>query len=320
MKKRTKIWILVATSLIATGLILFGGIMTMLNWDFTKLSTDKYETNHYTVSEPYQNISVNTVTADILFLPSEDESTKVVCYEEKKTKHSVTVKDGTLSIELIDQRKWYDHIGFHFETPKLTVYLPAEEYGALSIQLTTGDTAIAQEFQFESMDISTTTGDIRSVASVTKSAKLKTTTGDIEVENCSVGAMDLIVTTGDIDVASVTCQGMIQANVSTGDAKLNDVSCKSFYSNGTTGDLSLKNVVAIEQFFVERTTGDIHFDRCDAAELYVEATTGDVTGSLLSEKIFIAKASTGDVNVPESVNGGKCKITTSTGDIHITVQ
>ena len=57
------------------------------------------------------------------------------------------------------------------------------------------------------------------------------------------------------------------------------------------------------------------FDRCDAAELSITTDTGDVKGTLLSDKVFIARTDTGRVHVPETTNGGKCKITTSTGDI-----
>jgi hypothetical protein len=38
---------------------------------------------------------------------------------------------------------------------------------------------------------------------------------------------------------------------------------------------------------------------------------------LLSEKVFITKSDTGRIDVPETVTGGKCKITTDTGSIRI---
>ena len=59
---------------------------------------------------------------------------------------------------------------------------------------------------------------------------------------------------------------------------------------------------------------------CDAAELEIKTGTGDVQGTLLSEKVFVVKTNTGKIQVPETVTGGKCKITTTTGDIRITVQ
>ena len=61
----------------------------------------------------------------------------------------------------------------------------------------------------------------------------------------------------------------------------------------------------------------MHFERCDAQSIFVKASTGEVAGTLLSLKVFITKSSTGDVYVPDSITGGRCEITTSTGDIEI---
>ena len=44
MSKATKVWLIIATSLLLIGCIICGGAMAMLNWDFTKLSTTKYDT------------------------------------------------------------------------------------------------------------------------------------------------------------------------------------------------------------------------------------------------------------------------------------
>ena len=53
--------------------------------------------------------------------------------------------------------------------------------------------------------------------------------------------------------------------------------------------------------------------------MYVTTSTGEVTGSLRSEKVFITRSDTGRQDVPKSVTGGRCEITTDTGDIEITV-
>ncbi len=57
-----------------------------------------------------------------------------------------------------------------------------------------------------------------------------------------------------------------------------------------------------------------------ACEIYIKAGTGDVSGILLSDKIYVVNTNTGKVNVPNSVNGGRCEITTTTGDVKITVK
>ena len=71
---------------------------------------------------------------------------------------------------------------------------------------------------------------------------------------------------------------------------------------------------------LDRDTGDIDLEDCDADEIFIVTDTGDVKGTLLSEKVFITKTDTGDVNVPNSISGGRCEITTDTGDINISLR
>lgn len=320
MSNAMKVWMIVAASLILIGCIIFVGVMTVLNWDFSNLSTQKYETNRQEITEDFQSISIHTTTADIVLLPSENASCSVACYEQTKVKHAITVKDGTLSIEAVDTRKWYNYIGINFDMPTITVYLPAGEYGALSIHTTTGDTKISKNFQFESMEITQTTGDIANYAAASGDIKLTTTTGKIRVESISARSLNLSVTTGKITVSRVNCNGDVTVNVSTGDCDLTDLVCKNFISNGSTGDITLTGVTASERFSIERSTGDVTLDSSDAAEIFITTDTGDVEGSLLSEKIFIITTDTGDKKVPHTTSGGRCEITTDTGDIEITIK
>ncbi len=319
MSRTAKIWLIIAASLVLIGIIVFGGVMAMLKWDFTKLSTNKYETNNYEINENYSNISIVTNTADIVFVATDNSECSVVCYEQKKVNHSVSVKDGTLVIEVVDTRKWYEHIGINFKTPSITVYIPRGEYGALSVNGKTGDVQIAKDFSFASIDIKQSTGDVTSYASASEGIKIKTTTGNICLENLSAGSLDLSVSTGKVAVSGITSSGDVAIGVTTGKAFLTDIKCKSVISNGDTGDISLKNVIASEKFSIERNTGDVNFDRSDATEIFVKTDTGDVEGSLLTDKVFITKTDTGRINVPSSVTGGRCEITTDTGNIKISI-
>jgi len=319
----TKVWLLIAASLMLIGCILFSGVMTTLRWDFTKLSTVKYETNTYEISEAFDGISMNTDTADIAFALSDDGNCRVECHEEANTKHSVSVKEGTLTVELIDERSVYDFIGYiglNFGSPKITVYLPKSEYTNLLINGDTSDIEIPNDFTFKDVDISLSTGDIDFCASASEKIKIKTSTGDICAENISVGSLDLTVSTGKVTVSDVNCEGNITVGVSTGKTYLTDIVCKSVMSSGNTGDIYLNNVIATETFSIERSTGDVRFDGSDATEIYVKTDTGDVTGSLLTDKVFITQTDTGDVDVPKTTTGGRCEISTDTGNIKITVK
>lgn len=319
MPGKTRIWLSVALTLSLVGCIMFAGVMTALKWDFAKLSTAKYETNTYPLTESFSGILINADTADIVLTASDDGICSVVCYEAQYAKHSVSVKEDTLVIDVIDTRKWYEYIGINFDTPKITVFVPQGNYGALSINGSTGDMQIPKDFAFESIDILTSTGDITNNASASGHVQLNASTGSIYVQDISAAALDLSVSTGKVDVTGVTCEGNVKLQASTGKANLTDIRCKNLISDADTGDISLKNVIANEAFSIETDTGDVKLDGCDAAKISIETDTGDVRGNLLSDKIFITETDTGRVDVPKTVTGGKCEISTDTGDIKITV-
>ena len=259
MNKKNVIWILIATSLLLIGCLIFGGVMMALNWDFGKLSTVKYETNEYEITDPFQSINIVTDTADITLVPSEDVS--VVCTEQENAKHTVSVKDGILQIEIVDQIKWYERIGFNFATPKISVYIPQGVYEMLTIKGSTGDVKIPENYQFERVDIHQSTGDVTCLASTTDNMKIKTSTGSIHVENMSVGYLELSVTTGRITAIDVNCEGDMNVSVSTGKTNLTNVLCKNLTTDGNTGDIMLETVVLLSRKDVyERIKFDVNVE------------------------------------------------------------
>ncbi len=319
MKTKTKISLIIGASLFILGAVIFTGVMSMLNWNFLRLSTTEYEMNTYEINEQFSDISIITDTADITFISSDDGKTKIVCEESTNEKHNVYVSDSTLKIELNDQRKWYHHIGINFKTPKLTVYLGENQLGNLIIKEDTGDIKIPARFSFLSIDIKLSTGDVENYASASADIKIETTTGHIKTENITAQNVSLNTSTGNIKVSDLKADGNLNLTVSTGKTALNNITCKNITSSGSTGDLTAINTVAEGKFNVKRSTGDVGLEKCDAGEIEIVTDTGDVSGTLLSEKIFITKTDTGSVKVPETLNGGKCKITTDTGDIKITL-
>lgn len=319
MKTKTRNWLIAATCFVVLGIIIFSVVMSANGWDFSLLATEKMVTNTHELNEDFENISIDTETVDIVFKPSDTKQTMVVCFEEENSNHSVMVEDNTLKIGLNDERKWYEHIGIFSNTPKITLYLPKTEYGSLTVKESTGDIEIPKDFKFSGVDIKVSTGDVNLQSSATDLIKIKASTGDIKAENISAKMLDLSVSTGDIIAQNIFCKGNIKIGVSTGKAKLQNISCLNLISSGSTGDFSLQNVIAKGSFSIKRSTGNIKLDGCDAKELLIKTDTGDVKGTLLSDKVFIVESDTGSMNVPKTVTGGKCEITTDTGDIKIEI-
>ena len=71
MSKATKIWLVIAASLILLGALMIVGVMTTVQWNFNKLSPVTYETEEHAIHEVYQSITVVTDTADVVLLPAE---------------------------------------------------------------------------------------------------------------------------------------------------------------------------------------------------------------------------------------------------------
>lgn len=315
MSRKTKAWGITAIVLMIAGTVLFAAGMMLQDWDFAKLDTTTFVTNEYTIRQDFQKISVQTDRADLILLPSDGDTCRVVCFEEENIAHRAEVKEDTLIIRSEDERAWYEHIGIFFGRSKITVYLPQTTYESLLVRSDTGDVKIPTKFSFAEISVTGNTGRIECLASTSGKIKLATDTGDISMEHVTAGGLELAVSTGRVTLSDVQCRGDATVKVSTGKSVLTDLICNNFVSTGNTGDISMKNLTAKQKLFVERSTGDVKFDHCDGAEIQVKTDTGDVKGTLRSEKVFFAQTDTGRVEIPKTTAGGICDVTTDTGDI-----
>ncbi len=316
MKRKTVICLIIASLLIVSGAFISAMALSSINWDFGKLSTVHLETNRHEIIEDFSNISITADIEDIRFIHTTETSASIVFLEEEKQKHSATVSNGTLNISFNDTREWYEKIGiFSTKIPSITLYLPKTAYESVTVHTYTSDILLPKEFTFQNVEIKNSTGDVECYAASTELIKIGTSTGDIEMTNTTAGALELSTSTGDIEIENINCTGDIKIGVSTGETELSNVTCNNLSSRGSTGDIELQNVIAQNTFNITRSTGDVGLDACDAAEIIIVTDTGDVSGYLLTEKIYITDSDTGRINVPKTTSGGKCHITTDTGNI-----
>jgi len=317
--KQAKGWsFLIGILLVAAGLTLVLAVFAFSGWDLGKLNTTLCVSNSYDIEEPFAEIRVKTTTAAVRFAWSSDGTCRVACYENEKMPHTVAVEDGCLTVSVRDERKWMDHFSlFSVRNPEITVFLPQNEYVKLAISVTTGSVDIPGGFAFGEMDISCTTGSVKSMASVTGRAAIVGTTGWVKLSDAAVGALDISLATGNINLRNVSCAENADLRVTTGKTQVSGMTCGSFASKGTTGDLVLEHLLVEGGLSATRSTGDVKLESCDAGEITITTDTGDITGTLLSEKVFSAKTDTGRVHLPQTFSGGKCSLSTDTGDIQI---
>lgn len=317
----TKKWIIAAVILFGVGVLICGISLVVFKFDFHKLDTVEFVTNAYEVNEDFQNITINADTEKISFVSSGDDTCKVVCREEENDPHQVSVQEDTLTIGRNKKKKVkFFNVGIITEGPKITVYLPKDKYQALLVDSDTGNVDISEDFTFQSISVTLDTGSIECRASADGDVNLKTDTGHITISGVSASGMRLTSDTGKMDIADIELSGDMEIRVDTGKVNMENVTCKNLSSNGATGSLIMTNVIATGEFDIERDTGKVELNACDAETIYVKTATGSVTGSLLSEKVFITDTDTGSVDVPKTITGGRCEITTDTGDIRFSVE
>jgi DUF4097 and DUF4098 domain-containing protein YvlB len=234
--------------------------------------------NTYIINEEYSNININVNQYDINIYLSQTNENKVVCKESEKAKLDIKVSNGVLVVDFVDERKVYNKL-FTLIDYEMDLYLSEDFIKTLNIKFSTGDIKIDNGFTFENI-------------------LLKGSTGDVKIQNCNITSEAIIET-------------------STGEINLNNLKAKELKISINTGDVKLDKVIVSNDFTMNGSTSDLILNDFDASNIYITISTGDVTGNILSTKFFIAKSKTGKVIVPETREGGECRISTSTGDIII---
>jgi DUF4097 and DUF4098 domain-containing protein YvlB len=315
----TIVCLIVAGALILAGIAAVIVGFSMSGFDLKKLNTDPEVTNYITIEQDFDSISIDATTADLKILSSADGKCKIDLVERENLYFMPNVENGILTINEIDDRKWYEHIGISWGNMSITLYLPATQYDSLTVELTTGKAQIDSGLEFGKVDIKATTGSVKCEAKVTESLLIKCTTGIIYAADAEVDTLRLKASTGSIELFKSTCK-TLEVEATTGSIKLSEVSgTGDFDIEATTGKINLSDVVTEGDLTIEADTGDVTFKRCDAANLSISTDTGDIEGSLLSSKVFFYETDTGDVDLPRTTEGGRCDIETDTGDITITI-
>ena len=298
---RLKIWIIVASILVVVGAAVAAIGFATCDFKFTEQTVSR----QIDIDEEFDKIVIDVNTTNINFLLIENENTPSCVYivesQNPSVQHSVEVKDGVLSVTLNDDRRWYEHIGIGWGDWEISVCLSKTELATLDIEVDTGDVTVPSVFSFNNAKIESDTGDIKWSASVLEKLEIETDTGDIQLSDFSCRDIEISTDTGDVSASDINAVNSVTVDTD-------------------TGDVTLKNTVAQGAMSVKTATGDVALDGCDGGSVSIKTSTGDVYGTLLSPKAFAASSKTGRVNVPRSKGDALCEITSSTGNIKITLQ
>lgn len=300
MKRRLSTIALSALAVVAVGglTVLRTGLAAEAAWrnHYTPLTR-----NTYPVEGSFSAISVTDYYADVQFRVSRDGTVSVVTRDAAEVNHTVEVVGNTLTIsrpELTAGQRLFHH---EDDDPEITVYLPAGNYGDLTVSTTSGDIEAVSQIGFASANLTTVSGDIELGGVVAGKVTCNTTSGDVEL---------LCPTAGDVEI-----------NTTSGDAELTDCYIQSLNVVSVSGDADLERTVAAGAVTISTTSGDIDLERSDAASLTLSTVSGEVEGSLLTAKNFAVTSTMGRISAPAAdPAAGPCTVTTTSGDIRLAVR
>lgn len=342
MMKKSIVAVTVAVLLIIAGIAIACSAFIMTDFSLEGFATESFEETTCTIEGDFNHVLIATQEHDLTILPSENGECKIVFDKNKAQKNEYApeyaIDSDTLVINIVDNRKWFDHIGIFSGEVSMTLYLPESRYVSLTAATDTGDITVSEKLSFTGSSVATSTGDIKFLAKIDGELALATSTGDITVSDQELISLDASVSTGEIFIENVKATGRITLSGSTGRTELHSVEADGITSKGSTGDILLKNVYVEKDIFIERgtgdvtltsvlsdsfviktSTGDVKLNLSDADSIEITTDTGRVDAILLTEKIFKCESSSGNIKIPDTHSGGNCRVKTSTGNIHITI-
>ena len=350
---KKKIWGIAAIVAILAGLALIAGVLFAIRFDFAKLATESYVRTEHALEEPFDEIEIDTTFFDVRISPVDAEQAPVAYlpYSGNIT-HNVTVRDGKLSVFVVDGRAWYEKLFFDGLTNENTVIelrVPHAQYENLTVRSRSGDVLVdgknddGDALLFGTVRVEANSGDIEFRAGTLSEGgvalfadtgdivvsgvqgvplTVATSTGDITVLGCaSDTALSLKSNTGEITLADVSVkEGLLSIETDSGEIEMRNVHAQDLKLETDTGDVDMTSVLISGELRMETDTGEIDIKHSDAGSIYLESGTGDVEMELLTGKMFTVETDTGDRRYPASDrDGGICRVKTDTGDVEITV-
>ena len=270
------------------------------------------------ISERFENVRVETVSADVRFRVGGSDTCIVEYKGPSRMRCTAEVKNGTLTVAEKPARRWPFGLWGLFGTHRVevTVFLPERQYDELSIETASGDIEAPSGGVFRELSVSSTSGDQILDGVEADSLTAQSTSGNVSVQNSRLGSLDVSTTSGDQKAASTDIAGHAGFEAVSGNISVQNGSFGSLAVSTTSGDQDIASAAVDGHASFSAVSGNISLLASDAGSLEFSTTSGDVCTELLTPKEYITETTSGDVSVPVSAPGaGRCSVTTVSGDI-----
>lgn len=199
--------------------------------------------------------------------------------------------DGQLFIEAKQRQRFSVDFNF-FANTKLIVYLPESYKNQLSIKTSSGDVTVSGERNFSSLQIVTSSGDVKKLAGSFDDFHFRSSSGDLAVSKLVVNKATFQTSSGDLLLKDF--QGELEGSTSSGDARIEYAHANDDVRwNSSSGDLLLQIPEPSYTMELSTSSGDLvienQYESLSHTKKHYKATVGE------GNKQIIVKTSSGDV-------------------------
>ncbi|SFB24098.1 MULTISPECIES: DUF4097 family beta strand repeat-containing protein [unclassified Bacillus (in: firmicutes)] len=229
-------------------------------------SLDTYSVSDKEVisAQDIQRISVDLSSTDITVIPTEDKEITVELEgkisKKLKKKIELVVKESgkTLKVGLRNENQIKFNIGVLIVDTKVNIFLPEKLYESIDLTTSSGDITI-QDLEGKGLSLKASSGDIVAENSKAKETfKIKTSSGEITSKNNEADRFEMSASSGDLLVVD---QKAIETvlETSSGEMKLENI-IGGLSAQASSGDIFVVNEEVAGNIHADTSSGDIKIE------------------------------------------------------------
>lgn len=322
MKKSKKILLAVSVICILAGLAMMAGAwLTLLDMDSGEVAVMQFEQKAHTITDPFSQIIINTVNSSVEILPSTDGSCHVICDDNEKLYHEVTVQkteEGTLlHISQHDDWEWYESLGgLHWDkAPALKVYLPMTEYEILHASSGSGDITVAQDFRFHTVFTLSTSGNTALSNLKAEHLTARSSGGDIIIRSIQA-SQDVFLenVSGAMQIENLTAVNLT-TGTSSGITVLEDASSEYLNMSTVSGHIRIHRGNFTGTSHIESSSGYVEISDSVCGDQTLLSVSGSVTLQTVQTTAMELHSSSGTLTLWDVICDGNAHFDTVSGEI-----
>lgn len=226
-------------------------------------------------------INIDFKSADLNVFFTEDDEIRVVQYSYKELKEDrlFQANKTSSSINIRENNKPQFHliyIGF-MDQVAYDVYIPKKYEKSLEIKSISGNIEVEanEKLKFDSLKISSTSGDVEMGSIEAKDIEIETVSGDITLQYLENDNLKLKSVSGDISVEGA--KGIVETKTTSGDIKFKTIEGKVDLKS-TSGNINCKDFKVIDNSKAKTTSGNINLNinKDSNCKFDTKTTSGDV--------------------------------------------